>query len=96
MLWIVIVVAYVVLGIVGALLIKFSSSNYVVQLLSTFVAIWIVQSVRGYFYPFLMNAVQDYYLMVFLTLLVNAVICGFTLILAQAMLLLLRRSDRDD
>jgi len=90
MLWILAVIAYIVLGIVGAFLMQSSSSNYVVQLVSTFIAIWLVQSLRGYFYPFLMGADQDYYMMIFLTLIVSAVICGFTLILSRALLLIFK------
>jgi len=90
MLWILVVIAYIVLGIVGAFLMQSNSSKYVAQLISTFFAIWLVQSFRGYFYPFLMGAAQDYYMMIFLTLIVSAVICGFTLILARALLLIFK------
>jgi len=90
MLWILAVIAYIVLGIVGAFLMQSNSSKYVVQLISTFIAIWLIQSFRGYFYPFLMGATQDYYMMMFLTLVVSAVICGFTLILARALLLIFK------
>ena len=90
MLWILVVIAYIVLGIVGAFLMQSNSSKYVVQLVSTFFAIWLVQSLRGYFYPFLMGSVQDYYMMIFLTLVVSAVICGFTLIFARALLLIFK------
>lgn len=86
MLWIVVVIAYVVLGIVGAFLLQSNSSKYTVQLISTFFAIWLVQSLRGYFYPFLMSATREYYMMIFLTLVVSAVICGFTLIFTRALL----------
>jgi hypothetical protein len=91
MLWISFVIAYIVLGTVGAFLMQSNSSKYTVQLVSTFFAIWLVQSLRGYFYPFLMDAVQDYYMMIFLTLIVSAVICGFTLILAWALLLIFKQ-----
>ena len=90
MLWILAVIAYIVLGIVGAFLMQSNSSKYVVQLISTFIAIWLIQSFRGYFYPFLAGATQDYYMMIFLTLIVSAVICGFTLILARALLLIFK------
>ena len=90
MLWILVVIAYIVLGIVGAFLMQSNSSKYVVLLVSTFFAIWLVQSLRGYFYPFLMGSVQDYYMMIFLTLVVSAVICGFTLIFARALLLIFK------
>lgn len=86
MLWIVVVIAYVVLGIVGAFLLQSNSSKYTVQLISTFFAIWLVQSLRGYFYPFLMSTTREYYMMIFLTLVVSAVICGFTLIFTRALL----------
>ena len=59
MLWILAVIAYIVLGIVGAFLMQSNSSKFVVQLISTFIAIWIVQSFRGYYYPFLVSATQD-------------------------------------
>ena len=72
-----------------------NSSKYVVQLISTFIAIWIVQSFRGYFYPFLVSATQDYYMMMFLTLIVSAVICGFTLILVRALLLIFKISKNE-
>jgi hypothetical protein len=91
MLWISFVIAYIVLGTVGAFLMQSNSSKYTLQLVSTFFAIWLVQSLRGYFYPFLMDAVQDYYMMIFLTLIVSAVICGFTLILAWALLLIFKQ-----
>ena len=91
MLWILAVIAYIVLGIVGAFLMQSNSSKFVVQLISTFIAIWIVQSFRGYYYPFLVIATQDYYMMMFLTLIVSAVICGCTLILARALLLILKK-----
>ena len=90
MLWILAVIAYIVLGIAGAFLMQSNSSKYIVQLISTFIAIWIVQSFRGYYYPFLVIATQDYYMMMFLTLIVSAVICGFTLVLARALLLIFK------
>ena len=90
MLWISFVIAYIVLGVVGAFLMHSNSSKYVVQLVSTFIAIWLAQSLRGYFYPFLMGAVQDYYMMIFLTLVVSAVICGCTLIFTKALLLIIK------
>ena len=91
MLWISFVIAYIVLGITGAFLMSSNSSKYVVQLVSTFFAIWLVQSLRGYFYPFLMmSAIDDYYMMIFLTLVVSAVICGFTLIFTKALLLIFK------
>lgn len=93
MLWIAAVIAYIVLGIVGAYLMHSNSSKYVTQLVSTFFAIWLVQSLRGYFYPFLMGAVHDYYMMIFLTLIVSAVICGFTLLLARALLLIFKQHN---
>lgn len=95
MLWISFVIAYIVLGIVSAFLMHSNSSKYVIQLVSTFIAIWLVQSLRGYFYPFLMGAVQDYYMMIFLTLVVSAVICGFTLIFIRALLLLIKQDKND-
>jgi hypothetical protein len=95
MLWISVVIAYIVLGIAGAFLLHSNSSKYVVQLVSTFFAIWIVQSFRGYFYPFLMDAVQDYYMMIFLTLVVNAVICGFTLIFTRALLFIFKQNNNE-
>ena len=88
MLWIAAVIAYIVLGVAGAFLLRSNSSKYVVQLVSTFFAIWLVQSFRGYFYPFLMDAAQDFYMLMFLTLIVSATICGSTLILARALLLI--------
>jgi hypothetical protein len=91
MLWIVVVIAYVVLGIVGAFLLQSNSSKYTVQLISTFFAIWLVQSLRGYFYPFLMSATAEYYMMIFLTLVVSAVICGFTLIFTRALLFIFNK-----
>ena len=91
MFWIYIVAAYIILGIAGAVLLSFASSNYVVQLISTFFAILIVQSVRGYFYPFLIDVTQDYPMMVFLTLIINAVICGFTLLFTRALLLMFKK-----
>jgi hypothetical protein len=91
MLWIVVVIAYVVLGIVGAFLLQSNSSKYIVQLISTFFAIWLVQSLRGYFYPFLMSATGEYYMMIFLTLVVSAVICGFTLIFTRALLFIFNK-----
>ena len=93
MLWIVAVIAYIVLGIVGAFLIQSNSSRYTVQLVSTFFAIWLVQSLRGYFYPFLMGAIRDYYMMIFITLVVSAVICGFTLIVTRALLFIFKKND---
>jgi len=95
MLWILVVIAYIVLGIVGALLMQSNSSKYVAKLISTFIAIWIVQSFRGYFYPFLVSATQDFYMMMFLTLIVSAVICGFTLILVRALLLIFKISKNE-
>ena len=95
MLWLSFVIAYIILGIAAAFLMHSNSTKYVVQLVSTFLAIWLVQSLRGYFYPFLMDAVQDYYMMIFLTLVVSAVICGFTLILARALLLIFKQHHYD-
>jgi len=92
MLWIVVVIAYIVLGVVGALLMSSNHSKYVFQLVSTFFAIFIVQTFRGLFYPFLLDRVRDYYLMIFLTLVVSALICGFTLIFARALLLILKQN----
>lgn len=93
MLWILAVIAYVVLGIAGAFLMQSNSFKYVVQLVSTFFAIWLVQSLRGYFYPFLMSATRDYYMMMFLTLIVSAVICGFTLIVTRTLLFIFKKKD---
>jgi len=95
MLWILFVIAYIVLGIAGAFLMHSNLSKYIVQLVSTFFAIWLVQSLRGYFYPFLMGAVHDYYMMIFLTLVAGAVICGFTLILTWALILLYKQHNND-
>ena len=61
--WILFVIAYIALGIVWAFLMHSNSSKYLVQLFSTFFAIWLVQSLRGHFYPFLMGATRHYYMM---------------------------------
>ena len=90
MLWTLAILAYIVLGIAGAFLLQSNPSKYAFQLVATFFAIWLVQSLRGYFYPFLMGQVHDYYMMIFLTLVVSAVICGFTLIFTRALLLILK------
>ena len=95
MAWITVATAYVVLGIAGAFLMQSNSPKYVFQLVSTFFAILIVQSFRGYFYPFLMDAVRDYYMMIFLTLVINAVICGFTLIFTRALLLIFKHNKNE-
>ena len=95
MLWIAVIIAYVVLGIVGAFLVQSNPSKYVIQLVSTFFAIWIVQSLREYFYPFLMGSIHDYYMMIFLTLVVSAVICGFTLLFTRALLLIFKKNHND-
>ena len=95
MLWITFVIAYIVLGVVGAFLMQSNSSKYIVQLVSTFFAICLVQSLRGYFYPFLMGAIHDYYMMIFLTLVVSAVICGFTLIFTRALLFIFKQNSYD-
>lgn len=95
MLWISFVIAYIVLGIAAAFLMHSNSSKYVVQLVSTFFAIWLVQSLRGYYYPFLMGAVQEYYMMIFLTLVVSAVICGFTLLFTRALIFIFKKTNYD-
>lgn len=93
--WILFAIAYIVLGIVAAFLMHSNSSKYVVQVISTFFAIWLVQSLRGHFYPFLVYSTQDFYMMIFLTLVVSAVICGFTLILSRALLLIFKRHNNE-
>lgn len=93
MLWILALIAYIVLGIVGAILIQSNAFKYVVQLVSTFFAIWLVQSLRGYFYPFLMGATHDYYMMIFLTLIISAVICGFALLVTRALLFIFKKNN---
>lgn len=95
MLWIVVVIAYVVLGIVGAFLMGSNYSKFGFQLISTFFAIFIVQSFRGYFYPFLMDRIRDYYLMIVLTLIISALICGFSLIFTRALLLIFNQNKNE-
>ena len=95
MLWIVVVIAYIVLGIVGAFLMSSNYPKYAFKLISTFFAIFIVQTFRGFFYPFLIERIRDYYMMIFLTLIASAVICGFTLIFTRALLLIFKQNKHE-
>ena len=95
MLWIAVVIANIVLGIAGAFLMNTNRSKYVFQLVSTFIAIFIVQTFRGLFYPFLIDFIRDYYTLIFVTLIVNAVICGFTLILTRALLFIFKQNKNE-